>query len=151
MRHPSGQNWQDDLSLQPSYWIWVIALPGQGEQSLNTNLFRAMTCGRVLFVHIPSFDSLQPWWGWPGQELWSWFDGWENFGSAKLSVCEGQRLGQNPGFSVPRPELLFFCNIFFFFFSIWTIFKVFIECVTTLLVLFMYWSFGREPCGILAP
>ena len=116
MRHPSGQNWQDDLSLQPSYWIWVIALPGQGEQSLNINLFRAMTCARVLFVHIPSFDSLQPWWGWPGQELWSWFDGWENFGSEKLSVCEGQRLGQNPGFSVPRPELLFFVISSFFFF-----------------------------------
>ena len=38
--------------------------------------------------------------------------------------------------------------LFFFFYV--TIFKVFIECVATLLALFMYWSFGHEPCGILA-
>ena len=32
----------------------------------------------------------------------------------------------------------------------WTIFKVFIEFVTILL-LFTFWLFGHEACGILAP
>ena len=32
-----------------------------------------------------------------------------------------------------------------------TIFKVFIEFVTILLLFFMFWFFGREACGILAP
>ena len=32
----------------------------------------------------------------------------------------------------------------------WTIFKVFIECVIVLL-LFMVWFFGQEACGISAP
>ena len=33
----------------------------------------------------------------------------------------------------------------------WTIFKVFIEFITILLLLFMLWFFSQEPCGILAP
>ena len=33
----------------------------------------------------------------------------------------------------------------------WTIFEVFIEFVTTLLLFFMLWFFGHEACGILAP
>ena len=33
----------------------------------------------------------------------------------------------------------------------WTIFKVFIEFVTILLLFFMFWFFGGEACGILAP
>ena len=32
----------------------------------------------------------------------------------------------------------------------WTIFKVFIEFVIILLLLFMFWFFGHEACGILA-
>ena len=32
----------------------------------------------------------------------------------------------------------------------WTIFKVFIGFVTTLLLLFMFWFFGPEACEILA-
>ena len=32
-----------------------------------------------------------------------------------------------------------------------TISKVFIESVTTLLLLFMFWFFGQESCGILIP
>ena len=40
-------------------------------------------------------------------------------------------------------------NSFFFFkiFLSWTIFKVCIEFVTILLLLFMYWFFGQEVCG----
>ena len=34
-------------------------------------------------------------------------------------------------------------------FFMWTIFKVFIEFVTTLLLFFMFWFFGPEACGIL--
>ena len=41
----------------------------------------------------------------------------------------------------------FFLRIFFL---MWTIFKVFIEFVTILL-LFMFWFFGHKACGILAP
>ena len=37
-----------------------------------------------------------------------------------------------------------------FFFLRWTIFKVFIECVTILLLLFRFWIFGWEACEILA-
>ena len=33
----------------------------------------------------------------------------------------------------------------------WTIFKVFIEFVTILLLFYVFWFFGREACGILAP
>ena len=34
----------------------------------------------------------------------------------------------------------------------WTIFKVFIEFLTILLLcFFMFWFFGREACGILVP
>ena len=39
---------------------------------------------------------------------------------------------------------------FFFFFWIGTISKVFIEFVIILLLLFMFWFFGCEACGILA-
>ena len=33
----------------------------------------------------------------------------------------------------------------------WTIFKVFIEFVTTLLLFYVFWFFGREACGVSAP
>ena len=33
----------------------------------------------------------------------------------------------------------------------WTIFKVFIELVIILLLFFMFWFFGHEACGFLAP
>ena len=33
----------------------------------------------------------------------------------------------------------------------WTIFEVFIEFVTILLLFFMFWIFGQEACGILVP
>ena len=33
----------------------------------------------------------------------------------------------------------------------WTNFKVFTELVTVLLLLFTFWFFGCEACGILAP
>ena len=33
----------------------------------------------------------------------------------------------------------------------WTIFKVFIEFVTILLLFYVFWLFGHETCGILAP
>ena len=54
-------------------------------------------------------------------------------------------------------EQLFFCDspgIFlffkgFFFVCVWSIFKVFVQLVTTLL-LFMFWFFGQETCEILA-
>ena len=41
----------------------------------------------------------------------------------------------------------FFFFILFFFLN----FKVFIEFVTVLLLLFMFWLFGHEACGISAP
>ena len=37
------------------------------------------------------------------------------------------------------------------FFLMCTIFKVFIECVTILLLLFMFCFFGHKACGIFAP
>ena len=46
----------------------------------------------------------------------------------------------------------FFSTSFFFkdfFFLMWTIYKVFIEFVTILLLFFMFWFFGNEACGIL--
>ena len=52
---------------------------------------------------------------------------------------------------------LFSCYDFFFFFLLWTIFKVFIEFVTILFLfwgfsfLLFFWFFGHEACGILAP
>ena len=39
----------------------------------------------------------------------------------------------------------------FFFFLIRTVLKVFIEFVTLLLLIFMFWFFGHEACGIFAP
>ena len=40
----------------------------------------------------------------------------------------------------------------FLFFSMWTIFTAFIEFVTVLFLCFMlFWCFGHEACGILAP
>ena len=42
-----------------------------------------------------------------------------------------------------------FAVILFFFFLMWTIFKVFIQFVT-ILFLFCVWFFGHEACGILA-
>ena len=39
----------------------------------------------------------------------------------------------------------------FFFFFMWTSFEVFIGFVTRLLLCFMFWFFGPEGCGILAP
>ena len=36
-----------------------------------------------------------------------------------------------------------------FFFLTWAIFNAFIECVTVLLLLFMFWLFGGGACGIL--
>lgn len=33
----------------------------------------------------------------------------------------------------------------------WTISKVFIESVTTLLLFFMFWCFDHEACGVVAP
>ena len=42
-------------------------------------------------------------------------------------------------------------SCFCFSFLVWTIFKVFNELVTVLLLLFMFWFFGHEACGILAP
>ena len=41
--------------------------------------------------------------------------------------------------------------LFVFSFLVWTIFKVFNELVTVLLLLFMFWFFGHEAYGILAP
>ena len=38
-----------------------------------------------------------------------------------------------------------------FFFLMWTISKVFIEFVTILLLLLMFWFFGQQACVILAP
>ena len=45
------------------------------------------------------------------------------------------------------PSLLF--RDFFFF--TWTIFKVFIQSVTIWLLLSMFWDFGPNACGFLAP
>ena len=33
----------------------------------------------------------------------------------------------------------------------WTIFKIFIEFVTMLPLFYVFWYFGQEACGILAP
>ena len=41
----------------------------------------------------------------------------------------------------------FFYKVFF----MWSIFKVFIDFVIILLLLFMFWSAGREACGISVP
>ena len=49
-----------------------------------------------------------------------------------------------PGFHSP----LGFCA--FFFFLMWTISKVFVEFVTILLLLFMFWFFGQEAWGTLS-
>ena len=54
---------------------------------------------------------------------------------------------------------MFYFLVFFFFFLLWIIFKVFIDFVTILLLLLssdflakiMFWFFGHEACGILAP
>ena len=40
---------------------------------------------------------------------------------------------------------------FFFFFMLWTTFKVLIEFVTILLLLFYVWVLGHEACGISTP
>ena len=37
------------------------------------------------------------------------------------------------------------------FFLMWTILKVFIECVTILLLFLMFWFFGHKACRILVP
>ena len=42
-------------------------------------------------------------------------------------------------------------NVFRFFFKMWTIFKVFIELVTVLLLFYVLGFFGHKACGILAP
>ena len=42
----------------------------------------------------------------------------------------------------------FFLKILFL---MWTILKVFIECVTILLLFFMFWFFGHKACRILVP
>ena len=44
----------------------------------------------------------------------------------------------------------FFFKSLFIYFLMWTIFKVFVEFVTILL-LFMFWFFGHEACWILTP
>ena len=41
-----------------------------------------------------------------------------------------------------------YISFFLRFFLIWTLFKVFTEFVTVLL---LFWFFGRGACGILAP
>ena len=53
-------------------------------------------------------------------------------------------------FSVKNPfkEMFTQVNGVFFFFLMWTIFEVFIEFV---IVLLLFWFFGHEVCGILAP
>ena len=45
------------------------------------------------------------------------------------------------------------CLVFLkhFFFFIWTIFKVFVECVTILLILFYFLASGLKACGIFPP
>ena len=63
------------------------------------------------------------------------------------------------GFKMTLPTLLLMvkCSVFNtvlflrFFFLMWTILKVFIEFVTKLLLLFMFWVFGIRACGLLAP
>ena len=63
------------------------------------------------------------------------------------------------GFKMTLPTLLLMvkCSVFNtvlflrFFFLMWTILKVFIEFVTKLLLLFMFWVFGIQACGLLAP
>ena len=63
------------------------------------------------------------------------------------------------GFKMTLPTLLLMvkCSVFNtvlflrFFFLMWTILKVFIEFVTKLLLLFMFWFFGIQACGLLAP
>ena len=62
---------------------------------------------------------------------------------------------------IPTSFFLFFfltkwlASFFFVFFSkifsMWTIFKVFIEFVTILLLFFNFWFFGYKACEILAP
>ena len=63
-----------------------------------------------------------------------------------------------PGFIMTLPTLLLMikCSVYntvFFkrFFLMLTILKVFIEFVTILLLLFMFWFFGIQACGPLAP
>ena len=41
--------------------------------------------------------------------------------------------------------------LFYFFFLMWAIFKVFLESVTILLLWFMFWFFSCKICGILIP
>jgi len=41
-------------------------------------------------------------------------------------------------------------SVFKRFFKMWTILKVFFELVTIFLLLFMFWLFGHEACGISA-
>ena len=52
---------------------------------------------------------------------------------------------------IPPGNLLGFIFLSFFFFLMWTILKVFIEFVTILPLLFVFWLFGQEAYGILAP
>ena len=53
--------------------------------------------------------------------------------------------------SALESEPQFFLLIFFKIFLMWTIFKVLIEFVITLLLFCMFWYFGQEARGILAP
>ena len=52
---------------------------------------------------------------------------------------------------MPGALFLFVLKLFFFFFLIWTIFKVFTEFVTILLLFYVSIFWPREACGILAP
>ena len=55
--------------------------------------------------------------------------------------------------SAMYPECWEFCfhYLSFFFFDVDHFLKIFIECVTIVLLLFMFWIFGREACTTLAP
>ena len=52
-----------------------------------------------------------------------------------------------------HPNSIFRGFLFLFEFLMWTIFKVFVEFVTTLLLFygFGFFSFGHKSCGLLAP
>ena len=54
------------------------------------------------------------------------------------------------GLPVPSPTS-YVEDLNTFIFSSGPVFKVFIEFVTVLLLLFMFWFFGSETCGILTP
>ena len=75
-------------------------------------------------------------------------------GSLGIGKLNQKRISRKSSSSIPSPTILLYQNALdsnmdfylLFIYLMWTIFKVFIELVTILLLL-MFWFFGFEACG----